>query len=163
MGLGALLSVASSLLPEAVRDFSAKNPNTFVEVHEGPHHDPTSPAAILRNAADLDRFQVLYPPKDSAIRPLVARVLIAQGVPLFHNKIETASPDLGRAVTVSDLDTVWIISKGVVADDIASGPLVRLDIDMASALGAGGIISRGEEVPSVAARIFAKLLNDLCG
>lgn len=202
--LGALPSVASSLLPDAVRDFAAKSPDTLVEVHEGPHHDltrrlrsggldlvvgrlgkpdtmvglsfqqlyseevvivasPSSPAVTLRSAADLDRFRVLYPPKDSAIRPLVARLLIAQGVPLFRNRIETASPDFGRAVTVADPNTVWIISKGVVADDIAKGRLVRLKIDMESTQGAVGIMSRAEEVPSVATRIFAKLLNDMCG
>lgn len=202
--LGALPSVASSLLPDAVHDFAAKSPDTLVEVHEGPHHDltsrlrsggldlvigrlgkpdtmvglsfqqlyseevvivasPSSPAVALRSAADLDRFRVLYPPKDSAIRPLVARLLIAQGVPLFRNRIETASPDFGRAVTVAAPNTVWIISKGVVADDIAKGRLVRLKIDMASTQGAVGIMSRAEEVPSVATRTFARLLNDMCG
>ena len=201
--LGALPSVASSLLPTAVRDFAAKSPDTLVEVHEGPHHDltsrlrsggldlvigrlgkpdtmvglsfqqlyseevvivasPSSPALALSNAADLDRFRVLYPPKDSAIRPLVARLLIAQGVPLFRNRIETASPDFGRAVTVAEPNTVWIISKGVVADDIAKGRLVRLKIEMASSQGAVGIMSRAEEVPSVATRTFARLLNDMC-
>jgi len=202
--LGALPSVASSLLPTAVRDFAAKSPDTLVEVHEGPHHDltsrlrsggldlvigrlgkpdtmvglsfqqlyseevvivasPKSPAVALRNAADLDRFRVLYPPKDSAIRPLVARLLIAQGVPLFRNRIETASPDFGRAVTFADPNTVWIISKGVVVDDIANERLVTLQIDMASTQGAVGIMSRAEEVPSVATRTFARLLNDMCG
>ncbi len=202
--LGALPSVASSLLPGAVRDFASKSPDTLVEVHEGPHHDltsrlrsggldlvvgrlgkpdtmvglsfqqlyseevvivasPSSPAVTLRSAANLDRFRVLYPPKDSAIRPLVARLLIAQGVPLFRNRIETASPDFGRAVTIADPNTVWIISKGVVADDIAKGRLVRLEIDMGSTQGAVGIMSRAEEVPSVATRTFAKLLNDKCG
>ncbi len=201
--LGALPSVASSLLPGAVLDFVAKSPDTLVELHEGPHHDltsrlrsgsldlvvgrlgkpdtmvglsfqqlyseevvivasPDSPAVGLRSAADLDRFRVLYPPKDSAIRPLVARLLIAQGVPLFRNRIETASPDFGRAVTVADPNTVWIISKGVVADDIAKERLVQLGIDMASTQGAVGIMSRAEEVPSVATRTFAKLLNDMC-
>lgn len=114
------------------------------------------------SAADLDRFRVLYPPKDSAIRPLVARLLIAQGVPLFRNRIETASPDFGRAVTIADPNTVWIISKGVVAHDIAKGRLVGWKIDMTSTQGAVGIMRRAEEVPSVATRTFARLLNDMC-
>ena len=202
--LGALPSVASSLLPDAVLRFVATSPDTLVEVHEGPHHDltsrlrsgwldlvvgrlgkpdtmvglsfqqlyseevvvvanPNSRAVGLRSAADLDRFRVLYPPKDSAIRPLVARLLIAQGVPLFRNRIETASPDFGRAVTIADLNTVWIISKGVVLDDVAKGRLVPLQIDMSATQGAVGIMSRAEEVPSVATRTFAKLLNEMCG
>lgn len=202
--LGALPSVASSLLPDVVRDFAARSPDTLVAVHEGPHHDltsrlrsgsldlvigrlgkpdtmvglsfqqlyseevvivarPDSPSLALRRAADLNQVRVLYPPKDSAIRPLVARLLISQGVPLFRNRIETASPEFGRAVTMADPNTVWIISKGVVAADIAMGRLVRLQIDMASTQGAVGIMSRAEEVPSVASRTFAKLLSNICG
>lgn len=201
--LGALPSVASALLPDAVMSFTANSPDTLVEIHEGPHHDltsrlrsgnldlvvgrlgkpdtmvglsfqqlyaeevvvvarPDSAALKLRDVAELDRFRVLYPPKDSAIRPLVARMLIAQGVPLFRNRIETASPTFGRTVVVSDPDTVWIISAGVVSNDIAQGHLVPLPLDMAATRGAVGIMSRTEEVPSVATRSFSKRLHALC-
>lgn len=201
--LGALPSVASSLLPGAVLRFAENSPDTRVEIHEGPHLDlisrlrsggldlvvgrlgkpetmaglnfqqlyfenvvivasPRSPARNIRNPADLARFRVLYPPRDSAIRPLVARQLIAQGVPLFANRIETASPAFGRAVTLGDPETVWIISRGVVAEDIAAGHLVVLEIDLPSTQGAVGIMSRAEEVPSVATRSFARLLSTLC-
>lgn len=201
--LGALPSVASALLPDAVMSFTANSPDTLVEIHEGPHHDltsrlrsgnldlvvgrlgkpdtmvglsfqqlyaeevvvvarPDSAARELRDVAALDRFRVLYPPKDSAIRPLVARMLIAQGVPLFRNRIETASPTFGRSFAMSDPDTVWIISAGVVANDIAQGHLVALPLDMVATRGAVGIMSRAEEVPSVAARSFSKRLHVLC-
>lgn len=201
--LGALPSVASSILPAAVLEFNVKSPTTLVEIHEGPHLDlttrlrsggldmvvgrlgkpdtmvglafqqlysekvvvvasPQSWAIHIRDPAELAAFRVLYPPKDSAIRPLVARLLIAQGVPLFGNRIETASPAFARAVILADPDTVWIISKGVVADDISNGRLKALEIDLASTQGAVGIMSRAEEVPSVATRTFGKLLNRLC-
>jgi LysR family pca operon transcriptional activator len=201
--VGALPSVASSLLPRAMLAFTQKSADTLIEIHEGPHHDltarlrsgkldlvvgrlgkpdtmvglifqqlyseevvvvasPASPAIGIVDMAELDGFRVLYPLKESAIRPLVARLLIAQGVPLFENRIETASPAFGRAVTVADPNTVWIISKGVVQEDLAQGRLVALKIDMAQTLGAVGIMSRSEEVPSVAARRFSKLLNELC-
>lgn len=201
--VGALPSVASTLLPSAAIVFTQKSPDTLLEIHEGPHHDLTarlragsldlvigrlgrpdtmvglsfqqlyseevvivasrdSPAQRVRDFAALDAFRVLYPPKDSAIRPLVARLLISQGVPLFRNRIETASPAFGHAVTMTDPNTVWIISKGVVADDIANGFLAPLKIDMSATLGAVGIMSRAEEVPSVATRSFSKLLNELC-
>ena len=201
--LGALPSVASSLLPEAVLEFTTQSPDTLVEIHEGPHADltarlrsggldlvvgrlgkpdtmvglsfqqlysenvvvvarPDSRAVSIRDPAELAAFRVLYPPKDSAIRPLVARLLIAKGVPLFRERIETASPAFGRAVTLADPRTVWIISQGVVADDLAAGRLIALKIDLASTQGAVGIMSRAEEVPSVATRTFAKLLSDRC-
>ncbi|MDO7627483.1 MAG: pca operon transcription factor PcaQ [Loktanella sp.] len=202
LNVGALPSVASSLLPRAVLAFMKMSPDTIVEILEGPHHDltarlrsggldlvvgrlgkpdtmvglsfqqlyseevvivasPESLALQVRDFAALDGFRVLYPPQDSAIRPLVARLLISQGVPLFRNRIETTSPAFGRAVTMADHDTVWIISKGVVASDIAKGRLAPLVIDMALTRGAVGIMSRSEEVPSVANRAFSKLLNEL--
>jgi LysR family pca operon transcriptional activator len=201
--VGALPSVASSLLPRAVLPFAQQSPDTLVEIHEGPHHDlttrlrsggldlvvgrlgkpdtmvglsfqqlyseevvvvasPQSPAITITNFAELANFRVLYPPKDSAIRPLVARLLISQGVPLFEDRIETTSPAFGRAVTLADPNTIWIITKGVVADDIAQGHLVPLNIDMTQTLGAVGIMSRSGEIPSVATRTFSRLMNDLC-
>lgn len=201
--IGALPSVASSLLPRAALHFTQSNPDIRFELYEGPHNDLTSrlrgggldlvigrlgnpdtmvglsfqqlyseevvvvthansPAAGVTNFADLDQFRVLYPPGDSAIRPLVAKLLISQGVPLFRNRIETASPSFGRAVTQSDANTVWIISKGVVADDIVSGRFVQLNVDMSATLGAVGIMSRAEEIPSVATRSFSKMLNEIC-
>jgi len=81
---------------------------------------------------------------------------------LFSNRIETASPAFARAVTLADPNTVWIISKGVVADDVAAGRLAMLDIALTSTQGAVGIMSRAEEVPSVAARRFVKHLSELC-
>lgn len=201
--IGALPSVASSLLPDAALVFTQTNPDTLLEIHEGPHHDltaqlrsggldlvigrlgkpdsmaglsfqqlyseevvvvanPDSMALTVNDFDGIDAFRVLYPPKESAIRPLVARLLISQGVPLFCNRIETASPAFGRAVTTADANTVWIISRGVVADDITKGRLVPLKINMAPTRGAVGIMSRAEEVPSVATRVFSKLLNELC-
>ncbi|MBE0413725.1 pca operon transcription factor PcaQ [Yoonia sp.] len=197
--IGALPSVASGLVPRAALDFAARNPDTLLEVHEGPYHDltqrlrgggldlvvgrlgrpetmaglefrqlyteqvvvvarPDSPAAALRDIVALDAYRVLYPPKDSAIRPLLARHLITQGVPLFRNRIESASPNFARTILLADPDTVWMISHGVVAGDLANGRLVALDFDMRATLGAVGIISRAEEVASVAAKSFCRAL-----
>lgn len=201
--IGALPSVASSLLPRAVLAFVAKSPDTLVEIQEGPHHDltgglrsggfdlvvgrlgapdtmvglsfqqlyseevlivasPNSPALNVRDFAALNAFRILYPPKASAIRPLVARLLISQGVPLFRNRIETASSAFGCAVTMADPNSVWIISRGVVADEIENGRLVPLKIDMGPTRGAVGIMSRAEEVLSVPTRVFSRLLSELC-
>lgn len=197
--VGALPSVASHLLPQAVTDFCAHSPDTLVELHEGPHQDlttrlrsggldlvvgrlgrpetmtgleflqlytervvvvahPDSPAVAVRQFAELDAFRILYPPQDSAIRSLVARLLISQGVPLFRDRIESASSAFGRAVTLADPNTVWVISYGVVAADLAEGRLVALDLDTSATAGAVGVMSRAEEVRSVAARAFISAL-----
>lgn len=122
---------------------------------------PDSPARWVRRFAALEAYRVLYPPKDSAIRELVARHLIALGVPLFANRIETASAAFGRAVTCADPGTVWVISRGVVAGDLAEGRLVELDLDTAPTAGAVGIMSRAEDIPSAAQRGFVQALTGL--
>lgn len=200
LAVGVLPSVASSLLPRAVLAFVRGNPDTVLELHEGPHCDltsrlrsgkldlvvgrlgtpesmqglvfrqlyaeevfivaaPGSPAAAVRRLEDLAAFRVLYPPPDSAIRPLVARMLIARGVPLFGNRIETASAALGRALTLADPGTVWVISRGVVVNDIGDGRLVRLDIDTGPTMGAIGVMSLADEMPTPAFRAFATVLQ----
>ncbi len=120
---------------------------------------PASAAVGVGRFEDLEPFRVLYPPGASAIRPLVARMLIARGVPLFGNRIETASAAFGRALTLACPNTVWIISRGVVVQDIAAGRLVRLAIDTAPTLGAVGIMSLADDIPSAAVRDFTRVLD----
>lgn len=119
---------------------------------------PDSPARQARGFVDLDAFLVLYPPQDSAIRPLIARLLIAQGVPLFTRRIESASSAFGRALTLSDPDVVWFISRGVVAQDITEGRLAPLPLDTSLTSGAVGIMSRADDVMPAAARAFCRHL-----
>ncbi|KPP83891.1 MAG: transcriptional regulator of protocatechuate catabolism PcaQ [Rhodobacteraceae bacterium HLUCCA08] len=202
--VGVLPSVASGLLPEAAAGFARNNPDTLLEIHEGPHQDltarlragrldlvvgrlgrpesmqglvfrqlyteevvvvaaPASPAVTVRHLEGLDAFRVLYPPADSAIRPLVARMLIARGVPLFKNRIETASAAFGRSLVVADPETVWIISRGVVANELAEGRLVRLDIDTSPTVGAVGVMSVADEVPTPEMRAFTTAVSRVAG
>ncbi len=69
---------------------------------------------------------------------------------------------VGSIWLLAVLATVWILSKGGVADDIAEERLVLLNIDMSQTTGAGGAMSRAEEVPSVATSSFSRLLGELC-
>ena len=117
-------------------------------------------AAKVTQFADLEAMRLIYPPKNSAIRALVARFLMAQSVPLFRNRIESASSSFGRAAVLSDPQAVWFISRGVVASDLAAGRLVALNIDTSATAGAVGIMSRAEEIPSASARAFTKVLAD---
>ena len=197
--IGALPSVASSLLPEAIQAFARDNPDTLVEVFEGPHDDlrnrlrnggldmvigrlprpetmdglvfqqlytedvavvarPDSPAVGLTAFQDLEAFRVIYPPKDTAIRPLVARMLISAGVPLYSNRIETASAAVGRALLLADTGTVWIISEGVVAHDLQDGTVARLHLDTRMTSGAVGIITRADDVKAPPAQSLIRLL-----
>lgn len=124
---------------------------------------PDSEAIHVTSIGGLEAFRVIYPPKDSAIRPLVARSLIAQGVPLFSNRIESASSSFGRTLVLSDPNVVWFISHGVVAGDIAAGHLSRLPVDTSPTRGAVGIMTRADEISSTAVRAFARLLGARAG
>ena len=120
-----------------------------------------SPAAGVVRFEDLNDFRVLYPPKSSAIRPLIARMLIARDVPLFDRRIETASSSFGRATVLGDPGVVWFISRGVIADDLVTGRMAALDLDMGATLGAVGLMQRAEEIPSTLARAFARCVGEI--
>ena len=72
---------------------------------------------------------------------------------------ETASAAVGRALTLADPETVWVISRGVVEGDIAENRLVQLDIDTRPTIGAVGVMSLADEVPTPATRAFAIALG----
>jgi LysR family pca operon transcriptional activator len=120
---------------------------------------PDSAALGVREFAELEQYMVLYPPAESAIRPLVARLLIAQGVALFGRRIESTSSSFGRALALASPDVVWFISRGVVANDLAQGQLVQLDLPTGPTRGAVGIMTRANEVLSAPARAFLRYLS----
>lgn len=116
-----------------------------------------------RGATRLEQLEddlIIYPPEASAIRPLMARLMISRGVPLFADRIECVSGALGRAMTLGALRPVWFISRGVVADDLDAGRLVALDLDMGPTEGAVGIMARSEENPSPLVGLFRGALSD---
>mgnify|MGYP007097267420 CR=1 FL=1 len=86
-------------------------------------------------------------------------MLIARGVPLFPDRIETASAAFGRALTLADPNTVWVISRGVVLGDILEKRLVQLDIDTDPTVGAVGVMSVADDVPTPAIRAFSGALT----
>lgn len=198
--IGALPSVAGTLVPRAVMGFAARAPDTLVEVQEGQHHDltaqlrcgaldlvvgrlgrpdsmvgltfrqlytepvivvtaPGSAALGITSLDDITKFRVLYPPRQSAIRPLVARAMIAAGQPLFETRIETTSAPVARAVLAADPASVWFISLGVVQRDLEAGTLVALDVPLAQTAGAVGVMSRADDIATSAARAFIAVLT----
>ncbi len=116
------------------------------------------PLAAERNLQRLETSLILYPPEGAAIRPLVDRFTISQGIADWPNKLETVSGAFGRAMTLGPSKAIWIISQGVVAGDIASGRLVRLPIDTSSMAGPVGVMARSEEDPTPAMRLFRQAL-----
>lgn len=110
----------------------------------------------LLEAPDIKRivdWPVLYPPEGSAIRPLVERYLIANGVAEIPNRIETVSGAFGRIYTRQS-DAVWIISSGVVRNETADGDLIRLPFESDITKGPIGLMTRPDTQPSPAEQVF---------
>lgn len=100
--------------------------------------------------ASIVDFPVVLPPTGSAIRPEVDRSLIANGIGDMPDVVESASPVFSISLLKSS-DAIWIISRSVVAAEIAGGGLVELPFEAGIASGAVGLTTRPEGLPSVAA------------
>lgn len=199
--IGALPSVAGTLLPRAVQRFTKGAPGTLVEIQEGQHHDltaqlrsgtldllvgrlgrpdtmvgltfrqlytepvivvttPLGPSASATSLSDLIGVRVIYPPQNSAIRPLVARAMISAGLPIFETRIETTSAAFARVTLVQDPSAVWFISRGVVQHDLDAGTLTALELRLDQTAGAVGITTRADTIATSAARAFTKALSE---
>lgn len=116
----------------------------------------------LLKEPDLQRigeWQVIYPPEGSAIRPLVDRYLIAHGIGELENRLETVSGAFGRVHTRQS-DAIWIISSGVVANEVADGHLIALPFDTSITRGPVGLMQRPDEGQSPQAQVFGLALNN---
>ena len=118
----------------------------------------TRPGHPILDAPSLDRldnFTVIFPPPWAAIRPVVERLLIAQGLPIPPRRIETVSGAFGRVHTARS-DAVWVISAGVVANEIADGRLVRLPFPTLGTEGPVGLMRRATDRETPEMRLLAR-------
>ncbi len=120
---------------------------------------PLLPSFDIRQIVD---WQVLFPPAGSAIRPLVERFLIANGIGDIPNRIETVSGAFGRVYTRNS-DAIWIISGGVAANEIADGRLKKLPLDTSITQGPVGLMSRPEEAEIPVRQIFQIAVRNAVG
>ena len=104
-------------------------------------------------------YTVLVPTEDAIIRPAVDRLLIAQGVAVIPDQIETVSTAFGRRYTRMT-DAVWIISHGVVAEDIEEGILKELPLDTADTRGPVGLTTRADLPPSLPAALLMQTIRE---
>ncbi|WP_282153399.1 pca operon transcription factor PcaQ [Ruegeria atlantica] len=114
---------------------------------------PGHPLLKNPNLSRIGDWQVIYPPEGSAIRPLVDRFLIANGIGEIPNRLETVSGAFGRVYT-RETDAIWIISRGVVANEIADGRLIRLPINTELTQGPVGLMTRPDVSENSIQQIF---------
>lgn len=121
---------------------------------------PGHPLLADPDIGRLAEFPVLLPNKGAAIRPIAERFLIANGLGVPPERIETVADTFGRAY-VRASDAVWIISYGVVALDLAEGHLAELPFDMAQTLGPVGLTTRADAVATPALLMFTAALREV--
>ena len=121
-----------------------------------PGHPLLEPAPF--DIGRIAGFTVLLPIEGSIIRPAVDRLLIANGIASLPDRIETVSTAFGRGYARSS-DAVWIISRGVAADDIDAGALVELPVDTGETLGAVGLTTRADTPPAPATELLMQAVR----
>ncbi|MET3776603.1 LysR family pca operon transcriptional activator [Rhizobium alvei] len=109
--------------------------------------------------SELTAYTVLMPTAASIIRPFVDRLLVTNGIPDLANVIETVSDSFGRAYLARN-DAIWIISRGVIANDLATGQLATLDIDTSETRGAVGLTLRADAVPNLSLTIMINTIRE---
>lgn len=107
---------------------------------------------------DIANWPVIYPPAAAAIRPLVERFLIGHGVGRPNIAVETVSGAFGRVYT-RESDAIWIISRGVVWNELAEGRLARLPFDTSLTRGPVGLLRREDAEPSAEEGLFLSALT----
>ncbi|MBB3937767.1 pca operon transcription factor PcaQ [Aureimonas phyllosphaerae] len=105
-------------------------------------------------------FDVLLPPPGSVIRPTVDRLFAAANLPAPPRVVETVSLAFSRAYILAT-DAIWLISEGVVLEDLQRGVLDRLTVDTSRTQGPVGITMRAGDTPSPAAAILLQELRNV--
>lgn len=106
----------------------------------------------------LPAYPVLMPTRGSVIRPVVEQLLIANGVGNIPTQVETVSHAFGRAF-VRASNAVWIISQGVVSNDLAEGLLVALPVDTSETKGPVGLTLKADTPPSAPQAILMQTIR----
>lgn len=108
--------------------------------------------------ARITDYQLLMPPNGSIIRPTVQRYLTSHGLGPFTGEIETISDNFARTY-VRLSDAVWIISEGVVAEELAHGFLAKLPADTSATRGPVGLTTRTDIQLSWPVQLFAQAVR----
>ena len=109
--------------------------------------------------ARLDEFPTVMPTRESVIRPFVDRLFITNGMMAPATEIETVSDSFGRAF-LAQSNAVWIISAGVVTNELASGAFVALPVNTEETKGPVGLTMRTDTAPSLAFSILLHTIRE---
>lgn len=125
---------------------------------------PGHPLLALRpfDLAALEAYPASLPQRGTVIRREVDRFLIANGVGLSADQVETISVTFGRAYALAT-DAVWAVPRGAVIADIEAGGLVELPIDRNAMLGAIGLTTRSDVAPTPLTQLLMNTIREVAG
>lgn len=109
--------------------------------------------------SELGQYTVLMPTRGSVIRPFVDRLLLTNGIPDLPKMIETVSDSFGRAY-IARHDAAWIISRGVVMEELRSGRFAELKIDMSETRGAVGFTTQANVERSLSLALMMHTIRE---
>lgn len=107
----------------------------------------------------LSQCPVILPPEGAIIRAPVDDYLVSLGLAGLRPACETVALPLARGLLLGS-DAVWFISRGVVAEDIERGELVRVPTDARYLSGAVGLTRRQAGPAHPAIDLLAQLARD---
>ncbi len=146
-------------LPEAAQMFDLSFEPLYEEpviVVARPLHPLVGQPAL--RLAQVCAYPVIMPDAGTILRATLDAVLMAGRLVRPPRAIETLSYALARQLLARS-DAVWFCAPGVVADELASGSMVVLDLDLAATRRAVGLTIRGDTGLTPAAAEFAELLR----
>lgn len=108
----------------------------------------------------IEHYQVIMPPKDAVIRPVVEQLMLANTVSLMPNQLEAVSNSFGRAYCLLT-DAIWVVSRSVIESDVKLNQLIALPFDMRVSQGPVGIVTQAGVELSVLAIQMIKHIRDV--
>ncbi len=120
---------------------------------------PGHPIQKARNKeAALADYPLILPPKGAVIASTVGRYLASLGLAEMRGAVETVALPIGRRI-VQLSDALWFISRGVVADELAAGRLLAVDLTSPLLSGPVGISQLQAAPVSVERHLFVACLR----
>lgn len=91
----------------------------------------------------MEQYDFIMPTQQSIIRPTIEKLLLISDMPRLNIVAQTISTTFSRSY-VRSIDTIWVISKDVVLEDIQTGGLAALPVDTSETLDPVGMTLRAE-------------------
>lgn len=93
--------------------------------------------------AQIGSYPMILPPANAVIRPAAETFLIARGIGLPDDRIETTDASVAEPLLLGS-DAIWAISRGAALPAVEAGRLAFLSLDTADTVGSVGLTTRAE-------------------